>query len=161
MTWEGWLLGCDNNQAQTWYDAEDLSKGLEKTPVGVADSAIALPYFQYMHYSVIYEQAQVRPTLESLRPGTTVNVPTVAWVRMLPVHAKQVFWVEVPTSEAFWQMSSSRGPMMAMHISVRRVPHVLGVWKYARVMFLVFSLKSVILSAGAVVTVAIVLFSKA
>ena len=55
MTWEGWLLGCDNNQAQTWYDAEDLSKGLEKTPVGVADSTIALPYFQYMHYSVIYE----------------------------------------------------------------------------------------------------------
>ena len=69
MTWEGWLLGCDNNQAQTWYDAEDLSKGLEKTPVRVADSAIALPYFQYMHCSVIYEQAQVCTTLESLRPG--------------------------------------------------------------------------------------------
>ena len=46
-----------------------MSKGLEKTPVRVADSAIALPYFQYMHYSVIYEQAQVRTTLESLRPG--------------------------------------------------------------------------------------------
>ena len=38
-----------------------------------------------------------------------MNVPTVAWVQMLPVHAKQVFWVEVPTSEAFWQMSSSGG----------------------------------------------------
>ena len=51
--------------------------------------------------------------------------------------------------------------MTVMHISVRRVPHVLGVWKYARVMFLIFSLKNVILSAGAVVTVAIVLFSRA
>lgn len=57
MTWEGWLLGWDNNQAQTWYDTEDLSKGLEKTPVRVADSDIDLAYFQYMHYSVIYEQA--------------------------------------------------------------------------------------------------------
>lgn len=69
MTWEGWLLGWDKNQAQTWYDAGDLSKGLEKTPVRVADSDIDLGYFQYMHYSVIYEQAQVRTTLESLRPG--------------------------------------------------------------------------------------------
>ena len=52
--------------------------------------------------------------------------------------------------------------MTAMHISIRRVPHVLGMWKYARVMFLVFSLKSVMLSAGAVVTMAIiVLFSRA
>ena len=37
--------------------------------VRVADSDIALAYFQYMHYSVIYEQVQVRTTLEGLRPG--------------------------------------------------------------------------------------------
>ena len=157
MTWEGWLLGCDNNQAQTWYDAEDLSKGLEKTLVGVADSAIALPYFQYMHYSVIYEQAQVRPTLESLRPGDYCEYSNSC----MGADAACPCQASIPTSEAFWQMSSLRGAMAAMHISVRRVPHVLGVWKYARVMFLVFSLKSVILSAGAVVTVAIVLFSTA
>jgi hypothetical protein len=69
MTGEGCLLGWDPNQAQTWYDAADLSKGLEKIPIHVAQSDVAMAYFQYMKSSVVYDQARVQPTLESFRPG--------------------------------------------------------------------------------------------
>ena len=161
MTWEGWLLGCDNNQAQTWYDAEDLSKGWRRLLSELLTLLLLCLIFSTCIIVSFMSKHRYVQHLRACTLGTTVNVPTVAWVRMLLVHAKQVFWVEVPTLEAFWQMNSSRGAITAMHISIRRVPHVLEVWKYARVMFLIFSLKSVILSAGAVVIVAIVLFSRA
>lgn len=55
-------------QAKAWYDAADLSKGLERIPVLVGRSDIAMTYFQYINSCLVYDQAHVPTTFQSLRP---------------------------------------------------------------------------------------------
>jgi hypothetical protein len=63
------MLGWEPNQGHTWYDVEDLSRGLEKIPIHVGQSDSILTSFQYMITSKVHDKAHVNPTLSDLGPG--------------------------------------------------------------------------------------------
>ena len=54
---------------------EDLSRGLEKTPIPVVFSDFGLPSFQYINTSMVHDQAYVNQTLSSLREGSYCSCP--------------------------------------------------------------------------------------
>ena len=55
---------------------EDLSRGLEKTPIPLVKSDFPLPSFQYIKKSIVYDLAYVNPTLSSLGVGSYCSCPS-------------------------------------------------------------------------------------
>lgn len=53
------MLGWDPYQAESWFDHEDLSRGLEPIPVRVSRSDFAMMPFRYMSTSMVHEKAYV------------------------------------------------------------------------------------------------------
>lgn len=53
----------------SWYDAEDLSRGLEPLPVRVSQTNVPLPSFQYMSRSRVHAKADINYSLRRLGEG--------------------------------------------------------------------------------------------
>ena len=71
--WVCGLLGWESYQGQSNYMIQDLSRGLEKTPIPVVFFDVGLPSFQYINTSMVHDRAYVNQTLSSLCKGHIVG----------------------------------------------------------------------------------------
>ncbi len=63
-------MDCDSHQDESWYSAEDLSKGLEPVPVRVAECDVSdISPFRYMPTNMVHGKAIVPCSLQSIGAG--------------------------------------------------------------------------------------------
>ena len=104
--WVCGLLGWESYQGQSNYMIQDLSRGLEKTPIPVVFSDVGLPSFQYINTSMVHDRAYVNQTLSSLCEGSYCACPAGDCL----THLVRVYVRQLPTVVALhtWQADSSR-----------------------------------------------------